>query len=109
MTTKDDELINLIARCALKDEAALKALYDRLSPYLNGVVYRLVHSQALSSEVLQEGFIQVWQHAASYRPHQSKPLTWSTSIMRYRALDQLDHAHRHDRTSSGDREPAPLA
>lgn len=85
----DDELINLIARCALRDQAALKTLFERVSPYLNAIAWRILKSKELSNEVLQEAFLQIWNNATSYRPHLAKPLTWMASIARYRALDRL--------------------
>lgn len=90
----DDQLINLIARCALRDQAALKQLFDQVSPYLNAVAWRILKSTELSNEVLQEAFLQIWNNAASYRPHLAKPLTWMASITRYRALDRLDKEQR---------------
>ena len=89
MNSRDDELIALIARCAIRDQSALKALFDRLGPYLNGVALRIVRNPDASNDVVQEAFIQIWQNAGSYRPHLSKPLTWLTSIVRYRALDRF--------------------
>ena len=91
---KDEELIGLIARSALKDEEAFRVLYDRVGAYLNSVAIRIVKSPEASNEVLQEAFIQIWQNASSYRPHIAKPLTWMTSIVRYRALDRLDKDKR---------------
>lgn len=91
---KDDELINLIARCALRDQAALKLLFERVGPYLNAVAWRIVKSTELSNEVLQDAFLQIWNNAGSYRPHLAKPLTWMASITRYRALDRLDKETR---------------
>ena len=94
MNLRDQELVALIARSALKDEAAFKELYDRVSAYLNSVALRIVKSPETSNDVLQEAFVQIWQNAASYRPHLAKPLTWLTSIVRYRALDRLDKDKR---------------
>lgn len=95
MDSKNEELLALIARCAIKDQAALKTLYERVSPYLNAVAYRILKSDEMANDVLQEAFIQIWQNASSYRPHMAKPLTWMTSILRYRALDRLDKEKRH--------------
>lgn len=95
MDERDKELVNLLARCALREQLALKKLYDRLAPFLNAVAFRIVKSQETSNEVLQEGFVQIWRHAASYRPGQTRPLTWITSIIRYRALDRLDLERKH--------------
>ena len=93
---QDDELINLIARCALRDQTALKTLFDRVSPYLNAIAWRILKSKELSNEVLQEAFLQIWNNAASYRPHLAKPLTWMASIARYRALDRLEKETRRN-------------
>ncbi len=91
---RDDELIDLIARCAIRDQLALKKLYERVGPYLNGVAYRIVWHDELANEVLQEVFLQIWQNASSYRPDTASPLTWMTSIARYRALDRKDKEQR---------------
>jgi RNA polymerase sigma-70 factor (ECF subfamily) len=97
MESRDEELINLIARCAIRDQAALKQLFDRLSPYLNMVAFRILKSEELSNDALQEAFVQIWNNAASYRPDLAKPLTWITSIVRYRALDSLEKENKHNR------------
>jgi len=74
--SRNEELINLIVRCAIRDQAALKMLFDRISPYLNAIVYRIVKSDDIGKEVLQEAFLQIWSNAHSYRPHLANPLKW---------------------------------
>ena len=96
MDSKDEELAVLLSRCAQKDQAALKTLYDRLGAYLNGVAFRILKSAEFSNDVLQEAFVQIWTNAASYRADKAKPLTWMTSIVRYRALDRLEKEKKHD-------------
>jgi RNA polymerase sigma-70 factor (ECF subfamily) len=44
---------------------------------------------------LQEGFIQIWNNAGQYRMDKAKPITWMTSIFRYRALDRLAKEKKH--------------
>jgi len=108
MNSRDEELVTLIARCAIRDEAALKHLFDRLGGYLHGVAFRILQSEELSNEVLQDAFVQIWHRADSYRPDVARPLTWVTSILRYRALDQLARERKHsDRRLGGD-DPAFL-
>lgn len=92
--SRNEELISLIARCAIKDQSALKSLFERIGPYLNAVVYRIVKSDDVAKEVLQEAFLQIWSNAHSYRPHLANPLTWMASIARYRALDRLASEQR---------------
>ncbi|MFL0805089.1 MAG: sigma-70 family RNA polymerase sigma factor [Agarilytica sp.] len=94
MQDRDEELVALVARCAIKDQAALKRLFERVGPYLNAVAYRILRQDDAANEVLQEAFLQIWDNAATYRPHTAKALTWMTSILRYRALDRLDKERR---------------
>lgn len=98
-TVDEEELITLIARCALRDKKALKSLYDKTSAYMNAIAYRIVRSPELCSDVLQEAYLQIWSNATSYRPDQAKAMTWMSSIVRYRAIDRRDHESRYrDRT-----------
>jgi RNA polymerase sigma-70 factor (ECF subfamily) len=90
----DNKLIDLIARCAIRDEKALKELYSQIAGYLNYTAYRILRCKDASNEVLQESFFQIWQNAGSYRPHLSKPMTWMNSIVRYRAIDKLNVENR---------------
>ncbi|OUS27698.1 hypothetical protein A9Q99_14780 [Gammaproteobacteria bacterium 45_16_T64] len=91
----DDKLYQLIARCAIRDQHALEQLYQTIAPYLNHVAFGIVKSEDLSNDVVQEAFIQIWENAASYRVDKSKPITWLTSIVRYRALDRLAKEKRY--------------
>ena len=95
MDMREQELEILLTRCALRDAAALKSLYERTAGYLNAIAFRLMKSQDLSNDVLQEAFVQIWMNAANYRVEQAKPLTWMSSIVRYRALDRLAKEQRH--------------
>ncbi|WP_276677790.1 RNA polymerase sigma factor [Thalassolituus oleivorans] len=91
----NEMLMNLIARCALREQKALEALYQAAAAYLNGVAFRILGSADSSNDVLQESFVQIWNNAASYTPAQGNPTTWMTSIVRYRAIDKLRHEARH--------------
>lgn len=89
-----EQLPDLLARCALKDQAAFKQLYDQTASKLNGIAYRILNNIDSANEVLQEAFIQIWAHAAEYRSDVSQPMTWMASIVRYRAFDRLKLENR---------------
>lgn len=91
----NEELIGLLARCALRDQSALELLYQKTSAYLNAVAYRIVGSADGSNDVLQESFVQIWNNATRYTAAQGNPTTWMTSIVRYRAIDKVRHEGRH--------------
>ena len=118
MDQKDEELVDLIARCAIRDQRALKKLYQHVSPYLNAVAFRILPADDAANDVLQEAFIQIWENASSYRADVAKPLTWMTSILRYRALDRLDKDARFRQrvqlsdesfdTAADEQQPGPM-
>jgi RNA polymerase sigma-70 factor (ECF subfamily) len=70
-------------------EAALRALYDLVSPRLYGVALRVVGNREWAEDVLQETFLHVWRTAGDYRVALSPPLAWLGLIARSRALDFL--------------------
>ncbi len=82
-------LADLLGRTALADQGAFADLYKRTSPHLYAVALRILREPAAAEEVLQEAFVSVWHHAASYAAVKSQPQTWLTSIVRNRCLDRL--------------------
>jgi RNA polymerase sigma-70 factor (ECF subfamily) len=88
----------LLARCALRDQQACAELYRLSSSKLFGVALRIVRRQDWAEEVLQESFVNIWNHASEYVADRSAPMTWMTSIVRNRALDWARRP-RHEDTS----------
>ena len=86
---RNARLMQLLARTALKDQQAFAELYRAASPHLFAVALRILREAAAAEEVLQESFVSIWHHAASYVAAKSQPLTWLTRIVRNRCLDQL--------------------
>src|SRR5207244_10363212 len=82
-------LAQLLARVALADQRAFADLYRQTSPHLYAVALRILREPALAEEILQEAYVSVWHHAGTYLAAKSQPLTWLTSIVRNRCLDQL--------------------
>ena len=82
-------LAELLARTALADQVAFGELYRATSSQLYGTAIRILRDASMAEEVLQESYVAVWHHAASYAPAKSQPLTWLTAIVRNRCLDSL--------------------
>lgn len=95
---KEKEVRALIALTALSDRQAFYRLYTLTSAYLNGVALAMVKNSDTSNDILQDAFVQIWHNASSYQPERSKPLTWLTSIVRYRALDRIAKDKRYQQT-----------
>jgi RNA polymerase sigma-70 factor (ECF subfamily) len=86
---RNARLMELLARTALADQKSFAELYRLTSAHLYAVALRIVRDAASAEEILQESFVNVWHHAGSYVAARSQPLTWLTSIVRNRCLDQL--------------------
>jgi len=86
---RNAQLMDLLARTALADQRAFAELYNLTSAHLYAVALRILRQSASAEEVLQESFVNIWHHAGSYVATRSQPLTWLTSIVRNRCLDQL--------------------
>ena len=100
MKTTNEELISLLKQCGARNENALEILYKALSPFLNSYALRFVRCEALSNEVLQDSFVQIWENASCYCLERGKPLTWICSIVRHRAIDKLRAEKKHLRFSN---------
>jgi RNA polymerase sigma factor (sigma-70 family) len=86
---RNARLMELLARTAMADQRAFAELYRMTSSHLYAVALRVLRDAGAAEEVLQESFVNVWHHAGSYVAAKSQPLTWLTSIVRNRCLDQL--------------------
>jgi RNA polymerase sigma-70 factor (ECF subfamily) len=100
-------LAALLARVALADQKAFAELYRQTSSHLYAVALRILREPAAAEEVLQEAYVNVWHHAATYIAAKSQPLTWLTSIVRNRCLDQLRRREVDTVTMSSDSDDEP--
>jgi len=89
------QLSQLLARCRLKDRKAFKQLYELTASKLTGIAYRILNDVDSANEVLQEGFLQIWQHSDRYQAELADAMAWMSSIVRYRAYDKLKHDKRY--------------
>jgi RNA polymerase sigma-70 factor, ECF subfamily len=85
----NDAIAEMMARCALRDQRAFRDLYRHTAAKLYAVALRIVRREDWAEEVLQESFVNIWNHIAEYSSARSAPLTWMTAIVRNRALDSL--------------------
>jgi RNA polymerase sigma-70 factor (ECF subfamily) len=82
-------LENLLEACSRRDHGAFARLYETTSSKLFGVAVRILRREDWAEEVLQDCYVSIWNHAASYAAGLSAPMTWMTSIVRNRCLDWL--------------------
>ena len=83
------QLARLLSRSALGDRPAFAELYAATRSKLFAVSLRIVRERSIAEEVLQDSFVNIWNHAGDYAQAKSAPLTWMTAIVRNRSLDIL--------------------
>lgn len=89
MQTQSQDIADLIARCALRDRAAFRSLYDRTSAKLFGVVLRILRDRSEAEEAIQEVYVKIWQRADRYVAGPTSPISWLVAVARNHALDIL--------------------
>ena len=87
--TDNRQLEDLLRRCAARDAAALRELYQHTAPQLLAVLMRILHTRAAAEDALQDVFIRIWQQAGQYEEFKGRAISWMVSIARYRAIDLL--------------------
>jgi RNA polymerase sigma factor (sigma-70 family) len=82
--TSDEQIIEQLR---LRESGALSVLYDKYSGALFGAIVRVVHSQEIAEEVLQDTFTKVWRNIDSYDASKGRLFTWLINIARNSAID----------------------
>ncbi len=66
------------------DETAFATLYDELAGLVFGTVKRVLRDPAMSEEVTQEVFLELWRTAARFDPERASVSTWAITMARRR-------------------------
>ncbi len=86
---ENDPYAELLRLCAKGDEKAFEQLYQLASPKLFSVCLKLMKTSHAAEDVLQDGFIKIWNNAASFNPERASAMTWMATVVRNRGLDVL--------------------
>jgi RNA polymerase sigma-70 factor (ECF subfamily) len=88
-SAEPERLTQLLAAVSDGDQRAFAQLYEASSAHLFGLLLRILQRRDWAEEALQDCFLKVWQKSETYEPARGAPLTWLSTIARYRALDLL--------------------
>jgi DNA-directed RNA polymerase specialized sigma24 family protein len=80
----DQDVLNAIAD---GDVEALEVLYRRYAQALYSLAYGIVSDHQVAEDLLQETFLRVWRHAATYSPQAGSVRGWLFAILRNHAID----------------------
>ena len=100
----DDQLL---ARVAVGDPAATRAMVARKLPRLLSLAGRLLGDAAEAEDVAQEAFLRIWKQASRWRPGEARFDTWLHRVAlnlcydRLRRRRELAFADPPDRADDG--------
>ena len=77
----------LVLALKAKDRIAFNYLYDNYSKVLFGVIDRIVQSEEIANDVLQESFVKIWKNIESYSDDKGSLYTWMLNVCRNMAID----------------------
>jgi len=75
------------------DDRAIELLYDDYAAALYGVVFRIVLSEEVAQDVLQEAFVKIWKKGQQYNISKGTLFTWILNICRNTAIDATRSKH----------------
>lgn len=78
----------LVQRCINNDAVAQKLLFEQYAPLLLGVSFRYANSESEAHEILQIGFIKIFNNLSKFR-FESSLASWLTRVMINTALNYL--------------------
>lgn len=64
-------------------------MYDNYSEALFGVINRIVQSEEIANDILQESFVKIWKSLDSYSSEKGSIYTWMLNICRNMAIDTV--------------------
>lgn len=79
----------LVARLKAQDRDALEYLYDHYAAALYGVVQRIVKTEEIAEEVMQDSFLKIWDNIGQYDAGKGRLFTWMFKLTRNLAIDKL--------------------
>lgn len=87
----------LIVLLKAKDQKGFDLLYTRYSGSLYMIALKIVHQEAIAQDVLQDSFVKIWKHIASYNASKGSLFTFILNITRNTAIDKTRSlAYQHE-------------
>ncbi|MBV8278290.1 MAG: sigma-70 family RNA polymerase sigma factor [Verrucomicrobia bacterium] len=94
---EDQYNVDLVRRIAQGDQVAFALFYDRFSPVLYGMAFRMMNNRGDAEDVLQESMAYIWRKAHAFDSSRRSAFAWVTMIVRNKAIDKLRARRRGER------------
>ncbi|MCO6358581.1 sigma-70 family RNA polymerase sigma factor [Roseivirga pacifica] len=80
---------DLVLRLKGQDKEALAYLYNKYGAALYGVAQRIIKNDDVTSEVIQDVFLKIWNKIPSYDSKKGRLFTWMLNLTRNAAIDKI--------------------
>ena len=68
---------------------AFGIVYDNYSSALYGIILRIVTTEEIAEDVMQEAFVKIWKNFSQYDASKGKLFTWMVNLARNLAIDKV--------------------
>ncbi len=82
----EDEIVGALKN---RNRDAMGIAYDKYSGFLFGLIYKIVHSEEIAEDVMQEVFVKIWKNIDSFDSKKAKFITWIANITRNLSIDKI--------------------
>lgn len=83
---------HIVEGCRRRDRAAQRQLYDAMAPMAMGVCMRYVRNREEAQDLMQEGFVHVFEHLSQLREVEKLP-AWVRKVMVNECLRHFRRQH----------------
>jgi RNA polymerase sigma-70 factor (ECF subfamily) len=81
------EIQSLIDGVRGGDSLAFEKLYDTYSEAIYGILFQVVKSDEVASDLLQDTFVKFWTHCNTYDETKGTIFTWLLNVARNKGID----------------------
>ena len=79
----------LVALLQVKDQRGFSILYDNYSSALYGVILKIVRTEEIAADVMQDSFVKIWKNIEGYNRTKGTLFTWMLNVARNTAIDKI--------------------
>ena len=90
MKINEQEIVKMLHQ---NDRKVISIIYDKYAPALYGVVLRIVRSEEIAEDVMQDSFLKIWKNGQQYNSSKGTLFTWLLNIARNTAIDKTRSAN----------------
>jgi RNA polymerase sigma-70 factor, ECF subfamily len=83
---EEDALVSLLQS---KDQRGFSILYENYSSALYGVILKIVRSEEIAADVMQDAFVKIWKNIEGYNRTKGTLFTWILNVARNTAIDRI--------------------